>query len=219
MDPEKFAKVLALVDSEHHGESKSALRAARIMLARAGLSFRDLADLARQPAGWLVVPEAAPIVTPPPPSSAVTVAAQDDALRRQLRSLETQVRELEATVERQRRELARQGQEVTRWHKLAQETAERLWDVGKALESHHSRIKATDKRRALIDLLCDPAIAAWSNREIARQTGTTAHAVKYWRWRLALAERTRRESRGLPRARRLYRRLTNRYPRDGIRDG
>jgi len=36
MDPDKLAKVLAMAESEHQGEALSALRAARIMLSRAG---------------------------------------------------------------------------------------------------------------------------------------------------------------------------------------
>lgn len=57
MDPDKLAKVLAMAESDHQGEALSALRAARIMLSRAGLSFRDLAQMARS---------GSPAAEPPP---------------------------------------------------------------------------------------------------------------------------------------------------------
>lgn len=47
MDSEKLAKVLALIDSASEGEAVAAVRAARQMLAKEGLSFRDIAAAAR----------------------------------------------------------------------------------------------------------------------------------------------------------------------------
>jgi len=102
---------------------------------------------------------------------------------------------------------------------LARETAEQLWDVGKALEGQHVHPNATDKRQALIDLLRDPATADWSDREIARRIGTTPHAVGYWRRRLTLADQTRHLGRVQPRNRRLFRRFSERTIPDGIRHG
>jgi len=205
MDPDKFAKVLALVESDHHGEAQSALRAARIMLARAGMTFRDLADMARQP-DWTPPQPAAP----PPPSPPVVATVGDEMLRSQVRVLELRIRELESSLERQQGELTRQRLETKRWHDLARETAEKLWDVGQALETNQPPVKAIDKRRTLIDLLRDPATAELSDREIARRLGTTLHAVGYWRRRLAMADRTRLLAKVQPRGRQLVQRLTDR---------
>jgi DNA-binding transcriptional MerR regulator len=200
MDPEKFAKVLALADSDHQGEAQSALRAARIMLARVGLTFRDLALIARRGYGGLgpAAPE------PPPPPSVSVVSADDEQQRRHVAALEARIEELEFALTRQRAELARQRQDAKRWHKLAQDTAERLWDIGKVLETRRTNHAVPDKRRTLIDLLRDPAAAGWSNREVARRTGMSIHAVAYWRWRLAVTDRQQRLSKALPRSRRLY---------------
>ena len=107
MDPEKFAKVLAMAESDHHGEAQSALRAARIMLARAGLTFRDLAAMARESDGWPLPPaeQAAFVPTNVP-------GAGEETWRRKVRELEARIRELENTVETQDAELIRQGREV-----------------------------------------------------------------------------------------------------------
>lgn len=219
MDPDKFAKVLALADSNHHGEAQSALRAARIMLARAGLTFRDLADRARQPE-WTAPVQPAPSPPPAPvsPSTApVATTGGDEVLRSQVRVMESRIRELEQTVERQQGELSRQRQETSRWHALARETAEKLWDVGKVLEGRAVQVKEADKRRTLIDMLRDPETADLSDREIARRTGIPVHAVAYWRRRLALVDRSRHATRVSQRDRRLLGSLGSRT--DGIRGG
>ncbi len=195
MDLEKFAKVLALAESDHHGEAQSALRAARIMLARAGLTFRDLAASAKASEPTAFVPSNVP-------------GAGDDTFRRKIRELEARVRELEHTVEHQDAELIRQRGEAKRWHLLARETAEKLWDVGQALESKRiSTAAATDKRKQLIEILRDPASTDWSDREIARRIGITPNAVSYWRWRIAAIDRARLHSKVAQRGRRLTQRL------------
>lgn len=210
MDPDKFAKVLALADSNHHGEAQSALRAARIMLARAGLTFRDLADRARQPETPAPVSPATSVrpAAASPSTAPVTTTGGEEALRTQVRVMETRIRELEQTVERQQADLTRQKQETSRWHTLARQTAEQLWDVGKVLEGRSIRIKEGDKRRSLIEMLRDPGTAGLSDREVARRTGTTPHAVGYWRRRLALADRAKGQTRVQTRDRRLIGRLS-----------
>ena len=217
MDPDKFAKVLALVESDHHGEAQSALRAARIMLARAGLTFRDLADMARQP-DW-TPPQQVTAAPPPSPPAPVVTTAGDEMLRSQVRVLELRIRELETSLDRQQSELARQRLETKRWHELARETAEKLWDVGQALETNQTQVKAVDKRRSLIETLRDPATAELSDREIARRIGTTTHAVGYWRRRLAVADRTRLLAKVQPRGRQLAQRLTDSTKPDTFGNG
>ena len=204
MDPEKFAKVLALAESDHHGEAQSALRAARIMLTRAGLSFRDLAAMARESDGWAV----------PPPGPAVVptgvAGAGEDTWRRKVRELEARVRELELTIEQQDAELIRQRGETKRWHLLARETAEKLWDVGQALETKRARAAlAVDKRKVLIEALRDPVSFGLSDRELARRCGVTPNAVAYWRWRIAVVDRARLQGKVTLRERRLAQRFAD----------
>ena len=208
MDPEKFAKVLAMAESDHHGEAQSALRAARIMLARAGLTFRDLAAMARESDGWPLPPaeQAAFVPTNVP-------GAGEETWRRKVRELEARLRELENPGETQDAELIRQRGETKRWHLLARETAEKLWDVGQALETKRVRADvATDRRKQLIEALRDPATCDLSDREIGRRFGVTPNAVGYWRWRIAVIDRARLHGKVALRGRRLAQRIA-----DGVR--
>lgn len=187
MDPDKLAKVLAMAESEHQGEALSALRAARIMLSRAGLSFRDLAERARAPVfpapeQPAAEPPGAP-APPPPPDELVR------GLRRQVRDLELELATLRRQLDKAAGDADRQREEADRWRTLARETAEKLWDMGKALERKHSRHADTDKRRTVLELLQDPGSALLSDREIARRVGVSAHDVTHWRRRLAIVGR------------------------------
>ncbi|CAK0746706.1 Helix-turn-helix domain-containing protein [uncultured Gammaproteobacteria bacterium] len=230
MDPEKLAKVLAMAESDHHGEAQSALRAARIMLARAGLTFRDLAVMIRPS----VLASAAHRHQQPfhPP------ATQTESLMRQVRELQSQLdeqrdemdvlrseaeswrklarqgetrpavianevadtlprqmRKLQSMVDKQREDLARQRLETDRWRQLARETAEQMWDLGKALERRIPQPDATDRRQELVMALRDPATAALSNHELARRIGVSVHTVSYWRRRVAVDDcRSQRRS-------------------------
>lgn len=204
MDPDKLAKVLAMAESEHQGEALSALRAARIMLSRAGLSFRDLAERARTP-----VPPPAP--EPPPaaePAGAPAPPPPPDelvrGLRRQVKDLELELATLRRQLDKASGDADRQREEADRWRTLARETAEKLWDMGKALERKHSRHADTDKRRAVLELLQDPGSALLSDREIARRVGVSPHDVSHWRRRMAIVGRKLRLLPVVPRGRGLW---------------
>ncbi|MBK1842032.1 hypothetical protein JHL17_32005 [Azospirillum sp. YIM B02556] len=207
MDPDKLAKVLAMAESEHQGEALSALRAARIMLSRAGLSFRDLAERARMPVP--PVPEPPPVAQPsaapagapapqPPPDELVR------GLRRQVKDLELELATLRRQFDKAAGDADRQREEADRWRTLARETAEKLWDMGKALERKHSRHADTDKRRAVLELLQDPGSALLSDREIARRVGVSPHDVGHWRRRMAIVGRKLRLLPVVPRGRGLW---------------
>ena len=201
MDPDKLAKVLAMAESEHQGEALSALRAARIMLSRAGMSFRDLAQGARpapapEPPPTVVTP--APPDRPPPPDQLV------QGLRRQVKDLELEIAGLKRQLEKTSGEMERQKDEADRWRTLARETAEKLWDVGKALERKHVRHTKADKRRAILDHLQDPGSALLADHEIARRVGASAKVVAHWRRRLAIVGRKIRLLPVVPRGRGLW---------------
>lgn len=200
MDPAKLAKVLAMAESEHQGEALSALRAARIMLSRAGLTFRDLANSAARPAAG---PEPAPTppqppVTQPPPDQVVL------GLRRQVGDLEREVAALKRQLDKANGDMEKQKEEADRWRTLARETAEKLWDLGKALERRHSRHTTVEKRRAILDHLQDPGSAMLSDHEIARRVGTSVQVVAHWRRRLAIVGRKVRLLPVVPRGRGLW---------------
>ncbi|HYD32623.1 MAG TPA: hypothetical protein VEB64_17405 [Azospirillaceae bacterium] len=206
MDADKFAKVLALVDSDHHGEALSALRAARSMLARAGMSFHDLARQVRKNGSPRAEPEPAPPPPPPPspPSRSTETAhalARVEELEHQIRELEHEVRKTHKLLSRQQRTLDRQKDETERWRKLARDTAEQLWDMGRALEQQ-ARLRLpppADRWLAIIEHLRDPRHALLSDREIARRAGVAPHMVALWRRRLHIGPGVRRISRGFAR--------------------
>ncbi|MGQ9366325.1 hypothetical protein [Azospirillum sp. ST 5-10] len=202
MDPNKLAKVLAMAESEHQGEALSALRAARIMLARAGLTFRDLATAAQAPADARparAAEPAQPPVKPPPPDQMVL------GLRRQVSDLEKEVTALKRQLDQAVGEAEKQRDETERWKVLARQTAEKLWDVGKALERRASRHTPLQKRRAILDHLQDPGSAPLSDQEIARRVGTSPQVVAHWRRRLAIVGRKLRLLPVAPRGRGLWR--------------
>ncbi|PWC44822.1 hypothetical protein [Azospirillum sp. TSO22-1] len=202
MDPDKLAKVLAMAESEHQGEALSALRAARIMLSRAGMNFRDLADGARpRPAA----PSAPPVEPPPPPAKAPPPDELVLGLRRQVGDLEREVASLKRALDKATGELDKQKEEVDRWRSLARETAEKLWDLGKALERRRVRHTSADKRRAILDHLQDPGSAMLSDQEIARRVGASVQVVAHWRRRLAIVGRKVRLIPVQPRGRGLWR--------------
>lgn len=175
-----------MAESEHQGEAQSALRAARIMLSRAGLSFRDLARGARPVS---TTPEPPPAASAPPPDRPPPPDQLVQGLRRQVRDLELEVAGLKRQLEKSNGDMERQREEADRWRGLARETAEKLWDLGKALERKHSRHTSLDKRRAILDLLQDPNSALLADHEIARRVGTSTKLVAHWRRRLAIVGR------------------------------
>lgn len=187
MDPDKLAKVLAMAESDHQGEALSALRAARIMLSRAGMTFKDLAAGARPVPP--PVPSPADAAKPEPPAPNPPPDHMVQGLRRHVAELEKEVASLRRQLDRASGEADRQRDEADRWRALARETADKLWDLGRALERRHSSHTGADRRRAILDHLQDPHSALLSDHEIARRVGAPAPLVAHWRRRLAIVGR------------------------------
>ncbi|MGB9151969.1 MAG: hypothetical protein WCD70_02660 [Alphaproteobacteria bacterium] len=132
--PEQLDKILALADSSHDGEAVVAVRKARQMLNRDGLSFGDLARAAAarhaKSSGLLS-----------------RLSKQPDHLETQIHHLRQQLEDLRAQMQTQdlqvgfwrrraldleQNALRAQG-ESEKWKKLASETADHLWDMGKSI--------------------------------------------------------------------------------------
>jgi hypothetical protein len=129
-------KVLALADSNHDGEATAAVRKARQMLSRGGLSFGDLARAAAEK---------------PRTSSTfgmlsgrqLNLETELTQLRQRLDSLQAQMQTQDTEVKYWRRhsgELEQKLNAVTtdagRWRQLARDTIEKLWDLSLAVQQH-----------------------------------------------------------------------------------
>ncbi len=131
--PEQLDKILAMADSSHESEAAVAVRKARQILAREGLSFSDLARAALT--GQMTGKSSGHI--------SLLSGQRDhlqthiDYLQQQLVDVQAQLRTQDLQVDfwrRRARDLENAqnhaGVEAERWKKLARDTAEKLWDVG-----------------------------------------------------------------------------------------
>ncbi|HEY0837691.1 MAG TPA: hypothetical protein VGE72_27495 [Azospirillum sp.] len=140
-------------------------------------------------------------------------------LRRQVGDLEREIAALKRQLDKTAGDMEKQKEEADRWRTLARETAEKLWDLGKALERRHSRHTTVEKRRAILDHLQDPGSAMLSDHEIARRIGTSPQVVAHWRRRLAIVGRKVRLLPVVPRGRGLWRPQGSRMGGPGTADG
>jgi len=127
---DQLDKVLALADSSHEGEAVVAVRKARQLLSRDGLSFSDLARAASSGRSHFSFPRSL--------FSAQTVhlEAQMAQLQQMLgdlradnQSLKTQVEFWSRRAFEMEQQLHASLSETRRWKQLARETAEKLWDI------------------------------------------------------------------------------------------
>ena len=130
---EQLNKVLALADSSHDGEAVVAVRKARQILSRGGLSFGDLAMAAVSPRGRSL--------------SFAFPSQQRDYLEEQMAHMRAEINALQGEVDAMaeqtdfwRRRAAELEQamnvrnlEVQRWRQLAQETVDKLWEIGREI--------------------------------------------------------------------------------------
>ena len=127
--PEQLDKILALADSSHDGEAVVAVRKARQILSRDGLSFGDLA-------------RAASLRQVRPPGFLSRLSRQPDHLETQIHHLRQQLEDLRAQMQTQDLQLGfwrrraidleentlRARNKTEKWEKMAVGTANRLWD-------------------------------------------------------------------------------------------
>ena len=142
---EQLDKILALADSSHDGEAVVAVRMARQMLSRDGLSFGDLARAAssRQKEGEKTASVFSYLSGPKE-----HLEAQIYHLRQQLTDMQAQMQTQDLQLDFWRRRAVDLEQssyhahtEAERWKKLARDTAERLWDIGQSV--HNEEFEAS----------------------------------------------------------------------------
>jgi len=132
---DQLDKVLALVDSSHEGEAVGAVRMARQLLSRDGLSFSDLARAASNKSKFSLK---RPLFS----GHVVHLEAQIAQLQQLVRDLQGDSQSLNTQVEFWRRRAFEMEQqlnltqsEAQRWKQLARETAEKLWDMSQPNET------------------------------------------------------------------------------------
>lgn len=132
---EQLDKILALVDSSHDGEAVVAVRKARQMLSRDGLSFGDLARVASTHS-YMKTSGMFSFLS----GGREHLEAQVQALRRQIDDLQARLETQEFQLDLSRRRVADLEQsfqhaqsEAERWKKLASETANHLWDIARSV--------------------------------------------------------------------------------------
>jgi len=138
MDPalsSQLEKVLALADSTHEAEAVVAVRKARQILSRDGLSFTDLARAAQRRPG---LNRAFSSIFS---GAQAHLETQIFQLRQRLNDLQVDMQAQTVQVEfwRQRAVDLEQNfhsarSDAERWKQLARETVEKLWDLGQGQE-------------------------------------------------------------------------------------
>jgi hypothetical protein len=134
--PEQLDKILALADSSHEGEAVVAVRKARQMLSRDGLSFGDLARAAvvrQKPAGAGMFSFLSPARDTQADSETYHLRQQLDDLRAQMQTQDLQLDFWRRRAMELEQNTVHAQSEAERWKKLARDTAERLWDVGQSI--------------------------------------------------------------------------------------
>lgn len=155
---EQLAKVLALTDSDHDGEALGALRMARRLLEREGLSFTTLANVARRGQSVFSQPYFS--------AQQVQLEAKIDQLMDEIDAHVEQNNSLSGQIDFWRRRafeleqmLSLNQAETARWKEMARETAERLWDLGQIAQSEASLapgvVDETDVLSDLSDLTAE----------------------------------------------------------------
>lgn len=139
---EQLDKVLALVDSSHEGEAVGAVRMARQMLERDGLSFGDLAKAAAT--GRSRFHFSRPLFS----GQVVHLEAHIAQLQQIINDLQNDNQNQTTQIDFWRRRAFEMEQQLNlsqsesqRWKQLARETAEKLWDISQLA---HAATDATE---------------------------------------------------------------------------
>jgi hypothetical protein len=133
---DQLDKVLALADSSHEGEAVGAVRMARQILSRDGLSFGDLARAASSNRPKFSLSRA--LFS----GQAVHLEAHIAQLQQLINDLRGDNQSLAAQTDFWRRRAFEMEQQLNlsqsdsqRWKQLARETAEKLWDISQIADT------------------------------------------------------------------------------------
>lgn len=130
----QLEKVLALADSSHDGEALGALRMARRMMQKEGLTFMDLATAARKSQFSMT----RSLFTGQQGQWEQKIDQLQDELHahvEQNESLTTQIEFWRKRAFELEQMLNLNKGETERWKEMARETAERLWDLGQIAQA------------------------------------------------------------------------------------
>lgn len=128
-------KILAMADSSHDSEALVAVRMARQMLSKDGLSFGDLARAAQKPRmnfplGFFSG------------QHIVNLETEILQMRQEIEELRSKKVMHEADAEKWRQKandleqkLNLSQSEAVRWRQLARDTVEKLWDLGQSIQN------------------------------------------------------------------------------------
>jgi hypothetical protein len=132
---DQLDKVLALADSSHEAEAVVAVRKARQMLSRDGLSFSDLARAAQHRPR---TNRAFSIFS----GAQMHLETQVVQLRQKLDDLQTDMQTQNFQIDFWRRRATELEQgfyaaraDAERWRRLARETVEKLWELGQDIRA------------------------------------------------------------------------------------
>lgn len=134
-NPEQLDKILALADSSHDGEAVGAVRMARQMLSRDGLSFSDLARAATLKPRF---PFTSPLFYSSMPNFEAKLTAlqlQCDELCQENAVLRQQLAQSQRRNQEMEQNLSLTQSDARRWKQLASDTVEKLWEIGRELKS------------------------------------------------------------------------------------
>lgn len=138
---QRLDKVLALVDSDMEGEALTALRKARQMLAKEGLSFEDLARAANGTSGISLKTPFGLVTDSQRHELEIRLCDAErkaEVMKYSLSEQDERLRLWQRKAMELERKLNATASEAKKWQDLARETAERLWDLGAAIECEDS---------------------------------------------------------------------------------
>jgi hypothetical protein len=132
---EQLDKVLAMVDSSHEGEAIVAIRKARQMLNRDGLSFSDLARAAVHNKPRVNLPFSVFSAHQVQLETEIATLRQKYFdLQGEKQDQDTQLDFWKRRVSELEQSLALSNAQSMQWRELARETVEKLWDLGQSAQ-------------------------------------------------------------------------------------
>ncbi|MCL2474035.1 MAG: hypothetical protein FWF23_03945 [Alphaproteobacteria bacterium] len=151
---QQLDKILALADSSHDAEALVAVRKARQMLSKDGLRFSDLAKVAAYPACLKNVksPSAFSFLSGGREYMASQIAhlkQRAEDLAQQLQTQDMQMIFWKRRITELEGDNLKYKEEIEKWKRLAQETADKLWELGNSIEKEEKEaVKVAERPKS-----------------------------------------------------------------------